>query len=154
MPRFLLLLVFLTPLAQAELYKWTDAQGRVHFGDQPPEAAKAQRMAAPVNPPPSNTAAPAAGASANSSADVLQRQKNMLRVLDEDKRARAKQQAEADAEAAKLKRACNGLREQKRILSGGRVYTRDDKGEPVFFSDAQIDAERAKVEAQLKQYCL
>lgn len=40
------LLCFLAFGVQAEVYKWTDSSGRVHFTDQPPPAAqgKAQRM--------------------------------------------------------------------------------------------------------------
>ncbi|MET1079578.1 MAG: DUF4124 domain-containing protein [Pseudomonas sp.] len=34
-----LLLVLLSPLCAAELYKWTDAQGRTHYGDRKPETA-------------------------------------------------------------------------------------------------------------------
>jgi len=41
------LLVALT--AQAQIYKWTDAQGRVHYGDQPPTDARPGQIApAPV----------------------------------------------------------------------------------------------------------
>ena len=31
-----LLLAILALPAAAEIYKWTDAQGKVHYGDQPP----------------------------------------------------------------------------------------------------------------------
>lgn len=35
--RLSLLLLLTCPLVQAEVYQWRDAQGRLHFGDKPPE---------------------------------------------------------------------------------------------------------------------
>ena len=48
--RFLLLvlLVASTP-AGAGVYKWTDAQGRVHYSDSPPPEAKAQQVKVRIN---------------------------------------------------------------------------------------------------------
>lgn len=45
---FLLALAFAAPAA-AELYRWTDSQGRVHYSDQPPppEIKKMKRIAVP-----------------------------------------------------------------------------------------------------------
>ena len=48
--RFLLLamLIAATP-AGAGVYKWTDAQGRVHYSDDPPPEAKAQQIKVKIN---------------------------------------------------------------------------------------------------------
>jgi glutaredoxin len=48
--RFLLLalLIASTP-ASAGVYKWTDAQGRVHYSDNPPADAKAQQVKVKIN---------------------------------------------------------------------------------------------------------
>src|SRR6185436_10657542 len=42
---FLIVLISLAPLAQAETYKWVDADGKVHYSDQPPppDARKSER---------------------------------------------------------------------------------------------------------------
>lgn len=41
MPRFLLALIAILPLiCSAEIYKWTDENGRVHFGDKPKDRAE------------------------------------------------------------------------------------------------------------------
>ena len=48
--RHLLFIVLLIPgLASAEIYRWTDAQGRVHFGERP-GAAGAARQARQLAP--------------------------------------------------------------------------------------------------------
>lgn len=51
----LLALALLTP-AQADIYKWVDAKGELHFSDQPPEQAEAAGAAEviPYTPPPIN----------------------------------------------------------------------------------------------------
>ena len=42
---FLMVLISLATLAQAETYKWVDADGKVHYSDQPPppDARKSER---------------------------------------------------------------------------------------------------------------
>ena len=43
------LLLLLAVMVQADMYKWVDKDGRVHFGDNPPEDAKPERLAVEVN---------------------------------------------------------------------------------------------------------
>jgi glutaredoxin len=48
--RLLLLAVLVGSLpAGAGVYKWTDAQGRVHYSDDPPPEAKAQQIKVKIN---------------------------------------------------------------------------------------------------------
>jgi len=48
--RFLLLVLLITPLlAAAGVYKWTDAQGKVHYSDSPPPETKAQQVNVKIN---------------------------------------------------------------------------------------------------------
>ena len=48
--RFLLLVLLVASLpAGAGVYKWTDAQGRVHYSDNPPPEAKAQQVKVKIN---------------------------------------------------------------------------------------------------------
>jgi glutaredoxin len=48
--RFLLLVVLIAPLPlSAGIYKWTDAQGPVHYSDDPPLEAKAQQIKFKIN---------------------------------------------------------------------------------------------------------
>lgn len=49
-PAILVLGLLLSGAASAEgIYQWTDAQGRVHFGDRPQNGAASQRPQAPIN---------------------------------------------------------------------------------------------------------
>lgn len=60
--------------AYADIYRWTDAEGRVHYSDKPPRDARAKQVTAPVNtiPAPAATrqAAQAAKPAATARASV------------------------------------------------------------------------------------
>jgi hypothetical protein len=43
---------------QAQVYKWVDASGRVHYGDRPPEAAKVEQIRMPPPAPASASRTP------------------------------------------------------------------------------------------------
>ena len=48
--RLLLAVLLIGPLsAGAEIYKWTDAQGRLHYSDKPPPGAKAKPVRVMIN---------------------------------------------------------------------------------------------------------
>ena len=48
--RLLLVALFIAPLPpSAEIYKWTDAQGRLHYSDKPPREVKAKRLELKIN---------------------------------------------------------------------------------------------------------
>ena len=50
MSRFLILLIAALPLlCAAEIYKWKDESGRVHFGDSPQDKEKAEQVSVKVN---------------------------------------------------------------------------------------------------------
>jgi predicted secreted Zn-dependent protease len=41
------LLLAIAPGAEAQVYRWKDAEGRIHYGDKPPELEKAKPVATP-----------------------------------------------------------------------------------------------------------
>ncbi|MFZ9038488.1 MAG: glutaredoxin domain-containing protein [Gammaproteobacteria bacterium] len=45
----LLVLMFLSPVTQGELYKWVDENGRIHYGDSPPDKAKLKKITGNVS---------------------------------------------------------------------------------------------------------
>ena len=49
MKPLLILMLLLPSLAFAEIYKWVDAQGRVHFGDAPKHNVNAEKVVVNVN---------------------------------------------------------------------------------------------------------
>ena len=131
--------------AAAALYKWTDANGRVVYSDQPPNAAsvKAETLAPP---------APAANP--NAAKEMAQK--------DADMRKRSAERADAAAKAEKDRVAkeqrgeeCTRIANTLKQLSWSQVtiYRANDKGDQVPMDDAARQKERARLEAIQKEHC-
>ena len=44
-----LVILLASPMAQADLYKWVDAQGNIHYGDKPPQNAQLKKITGNVS---------------------------------------------------------------------------------------------------------
>jgi hypothetical protein len=113
--------------AQAVLYKWTDENGRVVYGDQPPASAKPER----VNTTGVGPGDPGAVRSmAAKDAEIKKRQQQ-----------RADNEAKADKEQADAKKKvdmCAQARGRIRTLRDDvNVYRYNEKGEKIFFEPAE-----------------
>ena len=112
--------------AQAVLYKWTDENGRVVYGDQPPASAKPDR----VNPGIAPADPSAVRSMAAKDAEIKKRQQD-----------RADAEAKSDKEQADAKRKgdmCAQARGRIRTLREDvNVYRYNEKGEKVFFEPAE-----------------
>lgn len=76
-----------------KIYKWTDANGTVHYGTQPPDEDRAQEMNVPVadaapvaDPADPAPADPDAGADANSDQARCDRHRENLKLLEDRSR--------------------------------------------------------------------
>src|SRR6266542_2414969 len=123
-----LVLCAIAGAAPAALYKWTDANGRVVYSDQPPPSA---------NPH-------AVKEMANKDAELKKRQ---LDRAEEAKKA-DKSRADADRKAE----SCTQLRGQIRLLGGDDVvYRANEKGERVYMDDAAKRKERERLEGIVRE---
>jgi hypothetical protein len=135
----------------AQTYKWTDADGKVHYSDQPPPAnareqgtIKPRRQSAPTtsgSPPASEKGTTDAKPKtvAEQEAEFRKRQ-----VEAAEREAADKKKA---AEAAERKQNCEQARAQLKSLQSGERQTRTNaQGEREYLNDAQIaqDIERGK----------
>lgn len=141
----LLLLILALPAAAGEIYRWTDAEGRVHFGDRPPAGTgEALPLTSRPTPP-----APAPDAGAR-----RQRQEQLLRAFETERRERAEQAAAARAETARRERNCRSARERlEGVRSAAYLFRRDGSGERVILDDAERAAAEAETEALVTQWC-
>jgi uncharacterized protein DUF4124 len=112
--------------SQAILYKWTDENGRVVYGDQPPATAKAER----VNPGVAPADPGAVRAMAAKDAEIKKRQQQ--RVDDEAKAN--KEQADVKKKADMCGQARGRI---KALREEVNVYRFNEKGEKVFFEPAE-----------------
>ena len=98
---FLLLTMVICQPVFADVYRWTDDNGQVHFGERPPAGAKSES----VKPPPPPALSPALGQALRS--QIEQKQADYTRDRNQSKADEAK----ANAEAATRNKNCSQSRQ-------------------------------------------
>lgn len=138
--------------AGAQLYKWTDANGRVQYSDKPPPSGqKATAMSRA-------TMAPAPGAGDGASAGAAEK---TTAEREQDFRKRQAEQQEAQkkqdqvAEERRVNQAnCDSAQKQFAAMQAGqRLVTFDAKGERQFLDDAQTQQAMQKAQQDVAKYC-
>ena len=142
----LILLTCLFNSAYAEVYKWVDADGKVHYGDRP-NSDSAREIK--VKPAPS----PSAGSN-----DTTRNQKaidSWLKARDVERQQNKKKEAELKREKAIQKRKCAELKNELSDLEHGGVvwYDIDEKGKRNYYSDKEIASEIENRKKILKRNC-
>lgn len=138
--------------AYAELYKWTDANGKVHYSDQPPPANVKQPVTVksrkPSSPPQAATpdAAGAQKTYVEKDAEFRQRQ-----VQAAESEAAAKKAAEEAA--AKQKNCAQAKNQLANLQAGGRITRVNDKGEREYLNDAEVAQEIERTRQIADSWC-
>ena len=129
--------------AFAALYKWTDANGRIVYSDQPPPSSvKSETLNGP--PPPANPNA----VKENALKDSELKQRQLLRAEQDRKSEKDR------GDATKKAELCTQVRGQlKTYESNTPVYRFDDKGERVYLDDAARAKETERLQALLRERC-
>ena len=112
---------------QAEVYKWVDEKGQTQYTETPPPAG-AQKLNVP-------TGGPASAPATTPSPEVMK-----------------DPHGQPVSAEAKTKR-CQFEKDQLRVLEGGVVTYKNDKGQIVPLEPAKKEAAKAQVEANIKTYC-
>jgi hypothetical protein len=134
---FVLLFLLVAAAAQAQIYKWIDEKGRARYGEKPPPGVAARLLAPPAGP----GSAPPRRSVDEQEADFRRRQ---IEKRDEQER---------HAQAAKVRaQQCERLRDELSYSEQLRLF-RWDRGEKVYFSDAERKAHADKVRALIAQHC-
>jgi hypothetical protein len=151
----LLMLCALAPLpARAELYRWTDASGQVHFSDKKPGGGNNVRtLQAPEPTPLSGGSHEGAAAAGTSDDNITERQKRMADLLRQEDAEREAAARDASARKAQQQHDCNRLRDYQRSLEGRPVYQLDDKGQRHFIDDKSRDEYTQRLNQYLSEHC-
>lgn len=134
-------LLLLPAVATAQVYKWTDAEGHVHFSQSPPKSGTYDEAGS----------APPPGTSPNvQQLDSTQKQADK----DADK---AKAQADQDA-ADKAKKQADCKQAQDRLSymdehQARRLYTKDDKGNVSRMTQDDFTKQRQEVQDRISKNC-
>jgi len=149
-----------TAVASAQLYRWVDSDGRVHYTNTaPPAGAKSRTLAAPANAPvspatPGESAPDAAAKDASKGPLTPAEQEQAFRKRQlETQKAAEKAEAERKESAAKADN-CERAREYLRTLeSGQRVSRTNAQGEREFLDDAVRARETESARQAVTDWC-
>jgi len=138
----LLCLCLLPFAATAEIYKWVDEDGTVHYGQKPP----ADRQADTVKPPPS--------VDTESAQKELQEKQERLRQLEEQRAEREKTQRESEKEAAARKERCQAAkRALEQMRTQNRLQVVNEQGERTYLTPEQMREREKKAQELVKENC-
>lgn len=131
-------------LAHAQLYKWTDAQGKVHYTDQPPTVnAETIRRS-------SSGQAEASSQASQSLSDQDQAYKKRRKEAED-----AKAKADKEAEQARIQREnCDKARNNLSTLQNSpRTYTLSSAGQRVYMDDAARNTAISNSQKAISDFC-
>ncbi len=144
LPLPLLTALLLTTHAHAGVYKWTDAQGRVHYSDTPPPRQEAQRVQT------GRTNEAEAAAARRSLADKLSESELRRKKLQEDE---DKRKAEEEKQRARAEH-CAKAREQLTLLQqNARIGRIDPQGQRHIMGDAERTVAIQEAEKRADEFC-
>ncbi len=141
-----LLLAAPVTIAAQEMYRWVDANGEVHYSDQPPppEVKEYRSMTR------SGTTAGASFEAESGDESLAEREAEFQRR----KAQEAEEEARAEQVQAERARNCELARGQYNTISaGGRISRRDAANEVIFLTDEQIAAETEQAQAEMEKWC-
>ena len=142
MKRVLLCAVLMawSTLASAVVYKWVDAQGKLQYGDRPPDGVHAEVVEGlgAHNSRPNAAPAPASAPTANAPAAAP---------------AETKKAVANDVSATREKQCADAQERYKKLIEGRHIYKTGDNGERVYLSSQEIDQERVNAKQDINDTC-
>lgn len=140
-----ILTVLVSFTAHAEIYKWTDEKGNVHYGDRPANSDHKQL----------NISEEDAGASPKvSSAERAERRQKLLEAYKEDRKEKQEAEAKEKKRKDKLNKQCNYAKDRlKNYKTAGGLYKLDKDGNRVSMSEEYHQKRIKELSKQIKKHC-
>jgi Domain of unknown function (DUF4124) len=140
---FLACLACASFLSHAQVYKWIDKDGKVQYSDKPPPEGAGTSAAKKLDTP-----TPSSSAATASSWQDQELEYKKRRIESAEKKAKEEERER------KNQQRCNDARNYLRKLQEvSQVYTRDEKGERQFMSDAEHQAEIVRMQGEISENC-
>jgi hypothetical protein len=130
-------------MASAVVYKWTDAQGKLQYGDRPPDGVHAEvvELLVPHSATSHSTSETAPASTAAKSPPPTPKDIQEKKAVDQDvAQTRDKQCTEAQDR-------------YKRLIEGRRLYKTGPDGERQFMNSEEIDTERLNAKRDVDTIC-
>jgi hypothetical protein len=133
-------------LASAVVYKWTDAQGKLQYGDRPPDGVHAEVVQLLGTHSATARSAPTAPAQAPPPPRVAA---NPTTAKD----AEDKQAVNQDVANTRDKQCSEAQDRYKKLIEGRRLYKAGPGGERQFMTSEEIDTERLNAKRDIDNIC-
>ena len=147
----LLLLCALSVDLSADIYRWVDENGRVQFGDRPPQDKSADEIIIKMTPASST---PSSLGESTPQQDRLEKQQQLLnkfRIEREESQQKAEEKKEKEA---KRMRDCAYAKDNlKRYRSASGIYEPMPDGSKRKFSDAEIRNVIEQTQNEVERLC-
>ena len=145
MKRLLLLaaLIAWSGMASAVVYKWVDAQGKLQYGDRPPDGVHAEVVELLGQHPGTARTAPTPAPQAPARGAV-----NPVNKDADDKKVVAQ-----DVAQSRDKQCTDAQERYKKLIEGRRLYKTGPEGERQFMTSEEIDTERLNAKRDVDNIC-
>jgi len=142
---YLFLSLMLMPaLGVAEIYKWVDKNGRVHYDDKPPVTGQKELMN--INEE--------SNAVKGLSEDRAEKRKKLLDAIDEDRQQKKEKEAKAKKKKKKLTKQCHHARDSlKSYERSSSVYDLDKDGNRITLPGSVRDKIIANLKKKIAENC-
>ena len=129
-----------------DIYKWTDEDGNVHYGDRPTGDETEVRL--DISSRPTNSGQVQAVVEARYAKAVASKEEAAAAA------AAGPSEEEIQAEARERAQKCETYRARLQdFVTSRRLYKEDENGERVYLDEAQTQEARQRVEDQVQEYC-
>ena len=141
--QIIVITLLLVGSAHAEVYKWTDDRGKIHYSDQPVKNSQQLQVNESSDPGP--------GVSGEQREE---RRRKLLQALEEDRAKREQQKEKQKQVAARKQRQCVLAKDRlKNYENANTLYNLDSKGNRVTLSDVQRKKAIDQLRSQIEQNC-
>lgn len=132
--------------AAGEIYKWTDENGTIHYGDRPSGAHSAVRL--DITSEPTDPERVQQIVQARNDARAERQEAEATRA------ANAPSPEELRAESEERAQKCTEYKDRlQKFVTSRRLYRHDENGERVYLDEEQTLAARADVQEKVEEYC-
>jgi hypothetical protein len=132
------LLIGWSTMASAVVYKWVDAQGKVQYGDNPPDGVHAEVV----------ELLGTHAARSNNSVVTANGDKPASTAPTDSKKA-----VDSDVAQARDKQCADAQDRYKKLIEGRRLYKTGDNGERQYLTSDEIDSERLNAKHDVDEIC-
>jgi hypothetical protein len=139
-------LVAWSGVAGAVVYKWVDAQGKVQYGDRPPDGVHVE-----VVEMLGTHAARSTGARSSESAPPVSRTTTRDQPNQSD--STAKKAVDEDVAQTREKQCAEAQDRYKKLIEGRRLYKTGENGEREYLTSEEIDTQRMDAKRDVDATC-